>query len=125
MLHIFIGYDHRQPISYNVCQYSIIQHASKPVTISPIKIDTLPINPNEGPWLKGLTPFTQTRWLTPWLAQECGADIAVFMDADILVRGDIHELTDGLDWEADLDSPKAKAIYVHKNKEQFEWPSRS
>ena len=30
-LRIFIGYDHRQAISYNVLQFSIFRRCSKPV----------------------------------------------------------------------------------------------
>ena len=34
-LRIFIGYDHRQAISYNVLQFSLFRRCTKPVMISP------------------------------------------------------------------------------------------
>jgi hypothetical protein len=51
-LRIFIGYDHRQAISYNVLQFSIFRRCSKPVMISPLFLPTLPLTRT------GLTPFT-------------------------------------------------------------------
>ena len=61
-LRIFIGYDHRQAISYNVLQFSIFRRCSKPVAITPLFLPSLPLTRT------GLTPFTYSRFLTPWLA---------------------------------------------------------
>lgn len=107
---IFIGYDHRQPISYNVLQHSIIARTSKPVSITPLKIDTLPIE------RMGLTPFTFSRWLVPWLCDYAGW--ALFIDSDMLVMDDIIELMDMAD--------DRYALMATKNpdpKLAFEWPS--
>ena len=108
-LKIVIGYDPRQAVSYTVLQHSILRHASVPVAIIPLVIDTLPV-PNE---MCGLTPFTYTRYLTPWL---CGFEgKALFMDSDVIVRGDIKELFDA----ATGDHP----IWTVHHRKRFEWPS--
>jgi len=111
MHQIFIGYDHRQPISYNVLQHSIIARATKPVTIAPLNIKTLPIERT------GLTPFTFTRYLVPWLMDFKGW--ALFMDSDVLVLGDVIEL---MDIQSITDLNKY-AVMVSKNPRKFEWPS--
>src|SRR5437879_2363173 len=83
-LRIFIGYDPRQPIAYNVLQHSIIRHASRPVAITPLILAQLPIK------RRGLTEFTYSRFLVPWLCHYQGQ--AVFLDSDMIVKGDIAEL---------------------------------
>jgi hypothetical protein len=85
-LRIFIGFDPRQAVAYNVLAMSIIEHASVPVQISPLVIQQLPIA------RQGLTPFTWTRFLVPWL---CGFEgEALFVDADMLFLADPAELFD-------------------------------
>lgn len=84
ILRIFIGYDPRQPISLNVLQSSIYRLSSKPVAIVPLVLPTLPIK------REGLTPFTYSRFLVPYL---CGYEgWALFLDADMLLMADIAEL---------------------------------
>lgn len=106
-LRVFIGYDHRQPIAYNVLQQSIIARASKPVAITPLVIQTLPFTRT------GLTPFTFSRFLVPYLCDYEGW--AVFLDADIVLRHDISELFDLRD--------DKYSIMVSKNEHRFEWAS--
>ena len=43
VLRIFIGYDPRQNVAYNVLQHSIFTRCSEPLAITPLVIDTLPI----------------------------------------------------------------------------------
>lgn len=107
MLNVFIGYDHRQPIAYSVAQFSLIANCSKPVTVSPLKLETLPITK------QGLTPFTFSRWLAPWLMDYQGW--ALFLDADTLVLGDVADVFEKAD--------NSKAVLVSKNPQRFEWPS--
>jgi hypothetical protein len=84
MLKVFIGFDPRQPIAYNVLQFSIARRCSEPVAITPLILSQLPIK------RRGLTEFTFSRFLVPWL---CGYEgRALFLDADMLVKGDIAEL---------------------------------
>lgn len=106
-LQVFVGYDPRQPLAYNVLQHSISRHSSKPVSITMLKLDQLPIT------RRGLTEFTFSRFLVPYL---CGYEgTAVFMDADIIVKGDVADLfaqADGV-----------SSVQVQQDQERFEWPS--
>lgn len=106
-LKIYIGYDPRQPISYNVLSHSLIKRASRPITIAPLKLETLPIK------RQGLTPFTFSRLLVPWLCGYLGR--ALYMDADILAQDDICKVFDEMEGEHD--------IWVSKNPIRFEWSS--
>lgn len=83
-LRIFIGYDDRQQVSYNVLHQSIIKRASQPVAITPLVLETLPIT------RRGLTPFTFSRFLVPWLCDYEG--VGLFIDSDMLVLDDIAKL---------------------------------
>lgn len=109
MLKIFIGYDPRQACSYTVLQHSIIARASVPVSIIPLIKGTLPVD------REGLTPFTWSRFLVPWLCNYEG--LALFLDADMLCQADIKELFDIAKWESD------KAAWVVQNEKRFEWAS--
>lgn len=85
MNRIFIGVDTRQPIAYHVLAQSILNHASEPVSITPLWNTHIHHGIREG-----LTQFTYTRYLVPYL---CGYEgRALFMDADMLVRKDIIPL---------------------------------
>jgi lipopolysaccharide biosynthesis glycosyltransferase len=86
MLKIFIGYDPRQAISLHVLTHSLIEHTSVPLQIIPLKLETLPFK------RQGLTPFTYSRFLVPWLCEFQGA--ALFLDADILCTTDIRALVE-------------------------------
>lgn len=81
---VFIGFDQRQAISYTVAALSIISSTDTPVAISPLVYQALPLT------RKGLTPFTWTRFLVPWLCNFNGW--AAFIDADAFLRGDINDL---------------------------------
>lgn len=106
-LRIFVGFDPRQAVSYNVLQQSIIQKSSKPVSITPLVLEQLPIE------RQGLTPFTFTRFLVPWLCDYKGW--ALFLDADMLLTDDISKIFEFRD--------DSKQVMVIKNKKQFEWAS--
>ena len=107
MYKIFIGYDERQTVAYNVLQYSILQHATRPVQISPLKLSTLPIT------VTGLTPFTYSRFLVPYL---CGyKGWAVYLDCDMLLQSDITSLFDHID--------SAFSMRLVKHSRLFEWTS--
>ena len=107
MNRIFIGYDHRQPISYNVLQSSIIRRTTEPVSISPLILNTLPIT------RQGLTPFTFSRFMVPYLCNYEGW--ALFLDIDMLVLSDISELFKCAD--------DKYSVMVSKNEHKFEWAS--
>ncbi len=84
MIRVFIGSDERQPIAFNVAQHSIYKHATQPVAVTRLCQESLPVK------RRGLTSFTYTRYLVPWLCNYEGW--ALFADADILVRGDLASL---------------------------------
>jgi len=82
---VFIGYDDRQAVSYTALQHSILETASQPVSVTPLILSTLPIT------RRGLTPFTFSRFLVPWLCNYEGH--ALFLDADMFLVSDICEMT--------------------------------
>ncbi|KAF6137329.1 hypothetical protein GIB67_036366 [Kingdonia uniflora] len=94
---IFVGYDPREDLAYEVCRYSIMKRASIPVEVIPIVQSDLR--------KKGLywrergatesTEFSFSRFLTPYLAGFDG--LAMFVDCDFLYLADIKELTDLID----------------------------
>jgi hypothetical protein len=84
MNRIFIGFDSRQAIGCNVLISSLYRRASTPLSITPLNLATLPMP------RKGLTEFTWTRFLVPWLCDFEGS--ALFLDSDILAVDDIAKL---------------------------------
>lgn len=85
MIRLFIGFDPRESIAFDVLARSIWKRASQPVSITPLVKSHLGIN-REG----GSTEFAFTRFLVPYL---CGYEgHAIFMDCDMLCQGDIAEL---------------------------------
>ena len=105
-MQVFIGYDQRQPVAFQVLAHSIWKRASKPVTITRLDIRQLPIE------RQGLTEFTYSRYLVPWLCGFHGK--ALFLDADMLCLADVAELFD-----MEVNSP----VSVVKSENRFEWPS--
>lgn len=89
MLRIFIGYDPRAAVQFHVLAHSLLEHSSIPLQIIPLKLDTLPLK------RRGITEFTFSRFLVPWLCQFEGE--ALFLDSDILCTGDIAELLEAAD----------------------------
>lgn len=84
MLRIFIGYDPRVAMQYHVLAHSLLEHTSIPLQIIPLKLSTLPLK------RRGLTEFTYSRFLVPWL---CGFEgQALFLDSDIICTGDIASI---------------------------------
>jgi hypothetical protein len=83
-LKVFIGFDSRAHVAFHALTNSIISRCSQPVSITPLILPTLPISRT------GLTQFTFTRFLVPWLCNYEGH--ALFLDNDIIVQADIAEL---------------------------------
>lgn len=92
-LDIFIGYDPREAIAFHTCVNSIIRHASKPVTIHPLALNT--IDGYNETHTDGSNQFIYSRFLVPWLMSWKGK--AIFMDGDMVVTDDIHTMVSGLD----------------------------
>lgn len=90
---IFIGYDSREDIAYQVCKHSILQYYPD--------ADIIPLRQNilrdTGWYLRPVDPlssteFTFTRFLIPELCEF--KDWALFMDCDMLLTTDIRKLFD-------------------------------
>lgn len=88
MLKVFIGYDPNETVAYHVLAHSILRHASGPISITPLKLDQLPMTRERTPTQS--TEFSFSRFLVPWLCGYRGK--ALFMDCDMLARADISEL---------------------------------
>lgn len=103
-LKIFVGYDSREDIAWQVCRHSIMRHARRPVIVAPIRqsavrelgLYTRPVDQTAS------TEFSLTRFLTPFLAAQGGW--VIFCDCDFLYTVDVHEVLEGLD--------PSKAVYV-------------
>lgn len=106
-LRIFIGVDPRQPVGFSVLASSLYRHSSLPVSITPLVLRQLPLK------RRGLTEFTYSRFLVPYLCGYRGS--ALFLDADMVVRGDIAELFYLLDTKG--------SVQVNKAQPEFEWAS--
>jgi len=104
---VFVGFDERQPVAYNVLQHSLRRYSRGRVQVEALMLDKLPIE------RRGLTQFTYSRFLVPYLCNYEGA--AIFMDADVVVQGDIAELL------AQADG--VSAVQVMKEQHKFEWAS--
>lgn len=88
---IFIGFDPREAIAYHTCVNSIIRHSSHPVSITPLALNNFKsFYSNNGK--DGSNSFIYSRFLVPWLMKYQGK--AIFIDGDMIVRGDIAELWD-------------------------------
>lgn len=91
-LRLYVGYDSREDIAWQVCRHSVLQHASKPVDVTALKLPELRA---QGIYTRpvdalGSTEFTFSRFLVPALAGYRGW--AVFCDCDFLWFGDIADL---------------------------------
>jgi lipopolysaccharide biosynthesis glycosyltransferase len=87
---IFVGYDPRERAATNVLIDSLYRHSSRPLAISPIVTPQLAEVFQRERDPKQSTAFSFTRFLVPWLMGYQGW--AIFMDCDMLCRGDISEL---------------------------------
>lgn len=88
MLKVFIGYDHAEAIAFNTLAHSIWREASRPVSITPLRLNQLPLTRERNP--KQSTEFSFSRFLVPYLCDYKGW--ALFLDCDMLFRDDIAKL---------------------------------
>jgi len=91
-LRVYIGWDSREDIAYQVARRSLLRHATIPVEVIPIKLAELV---EQGIYTRDVDPlasteFTYSRFLTPHLAGFSGW--AVFVDCDFLFFGDVAKL---------------------------------
>ena len=93
---VFVGYDTREDIAYQVCKYSI-ESKQPDASVRPLKQQELR---DAGWYTRGIdklasTEFTFTRFLIPELCNFKGW--ALFMDCDMILKTDIKELFDQAD----------------------------
>ena len=105
MINIFIGYDSKEKVAYNVLSHSIIQNSTKPVAITPIALNHLKDDFVRERNSLSSTEFSFSRFMIPHLMNYQGW--ALFMDCDMLMFEDVSKL-----WRMRDDS---KAIQVCKH----------
>lgn len=112
---VYLGWDSREVEAFEVAEHTLRQNASGPVNVIPLKLPRLEharllTRPREkrvdgkvvvGQAARGAlmwdvisdapmsTEFAVSRFLTPLLAQ---AGVAIFMDSDVIVMGDVYQL---------------------------------
>jgi hypothetical protein len=84
---VFIGFDPREAAAYHTCVQSIIENCSRP--------QDLQFTPITGEQRDGSNTFIYARFLVPSLCGFRGR--ALFLDGDMIVRGDVCELFDSID----------------------------
>ena len=85
---IFIGYDPREAIAYHTCANSIIRNSSAPVSIIPLALNLF--KEYTETHTDGSNQGIYSRFFVPYLSDFTGH--AIFIDGDMIVRGDIAEL---------------------------------
>ena len=112
MIRVFVGYDPREAVAYNVLSHSINRRSSQPVTVAPVMLSQLGgIMTRERHPLQS-TDFSFSRFLTPYLCDYDGW--ALFMDCDMLVLDDMAKL-----WELRDDKYAVMVVkHDHKPSEQ-------
>ena len=97
-LRVYIGYDRREPLAYEVARHSLLEHVPDgSVEVYPVKQQELR---ELGIWYrpkdrKGSTEFSLTRFLVPYLTDFDGW--ALFVDCDFIFMGDIMEYIEDMD----------------------------
>lgn len=90
MIRVFIGYDSKAPVLYNVLQHSIQVRSSQPVSITPLMLSQL-----KGVYSREKNPLASTefsfsRFLVPYLSEYEGWSL--FIDNDMVMTDDIAKL---------------------------------
>lgn len=95
-LKIYVGWDSREDIAWQVCRRSILRHASRPVEVYPLKQPVLrELGLYTRPTDNAATEFSITRFLTPYVSAHDGWSL--FVDCDFLFTGDVWEMLDEIE----------------------------
>ena len=114
-LSIYLGYDSREIVAYHTFAQSIIERASGPVSLTPLKQDQLrasraytrPVDE------RAATEFSLTRFLVPYLNEFQG--YAIFADCDMIAKADVYGLLIKAMAEPDKSVWVCQHDYVPKN----------
>ena len=90
ILNVYIGFDRKETIAFHVLSHSILTRSSVPVAIIPLCRDNLRAAYTRPRGEKDSTDFSNSRWIVPYLQDYKGW--AIFMDCDMLLRGEIAQL---------------------------------
>jgi hypothetical protein len=90
MINVVIGYDEGEKVAFHVLSESIRKHASQPVAITPLCLNTIKEHFWRDKQDNQSTEFAFSRFIVPWLMGYKGWTI--FMDCDMLFRDDIAKL---------------------------------
>ena len=90
MINIFVGYDTKEKMAFNVLSYSILKNSSQPVAITPIYLENIKDTFVRERNSLSSTEFSFSRFIIPHLMNYQGW--ALFMDCDMLMQADIAEL---------------------------------
>ena len=105
-LKIYVGYDSREDIAWQVCRFSLLRHASSAIEIHPLKQAALR---ELGLYTRApdqaATEFSLTRFLTPYVAAHDGWTL--FVDCDFLFTADVLQILKG--------ASRQMAVYVVKH----------
>lgn len=97
-LKVYVGWDPREDIAWEVCRYSILRRTDPtqvevyPLVQSELRAQGIYIRPVD---TRAATEFSLTRFLTPTLARQDGfSGYAIFVDCDFLFQTDIRGVLD-------------------------------
>jgi hypothetical protein len=82
MINVFIGYDSKEKVAYNVLNYSILKNSTKPVAITPIYLNNIKDDFVRERNSLSSTEFSFSRFIIPHLMNYQGW--ALFMDCDMI-----------------------------------------
>jgi lipopolysaccharide biosynthesis glycosyltransferase len=105
-LKVYVGYDSREDVAWQVCRFSLLRHASSEIEVYALRQNALrELGLYTRPADKASTEFSLTRFLTPYLAAHDGWTI--FVDCDFLFTTDVMQLL--------MNADRRKAVYVVKH----------
>jgi hypothetical protein len=101
---VYVGYDSREDIAFQVCQASLHRQSKANLKVYPLKQKTLrELGLYTRPYdSSSTTEFSLTRFLTPYISAT--DNFTVFVDCDFLFTADVAEMVTALD--------RTKAVYV-------------
>lgn len=124
-LRVFIGYEERHAVAYDVLSYSLRKHATIPVSVTPLELRQLAFDRPRDPLQS--TEFTYSRFLVPELCEYRG--VALYLDLDMLCLADVAEIAalpmDGLALRVVKQEHRPVAIVKMDGRVQTSYPRKN